>query len=401
MAADLNVNNYHIKNVATPLTTLDGANKGYTDTKISRAGTNDALGVGAGTFTGPIKTNEATPNTDNTYWLGTSTNRYSNVWTVNFQVDGILKLNGTAQSVNTTSGTLIIAGGVGIGKSLFADQVYDNGSRVIQQVVAGTGISGGGNGPSVVLSNTGVLSLTGTGSLGVSASTGAITLTNLGVTSLSGTTALGVSASTGSITLTNLGVTSITNGTGVSVTAGTGDITVSIGQSVGTTDTPTFAGISKSGTTGNGDIGQTGNRFGTVWATTFSGTAVQAQYADLAEKYMPDREYEPGTVLVFGGEKEVTLANTFMDTRIAGVVSTNPAYMMNSELDGGVYVALTGRVPCKVTGKIRKGDMLVAAGGLGVATASDNPKMGSVIGKALENYDSHDIGIIEVVVGRI
>ena len=116
---------------------------------------------------------------------------------------------------------------------------------------------------------------------------------------------------------------------------------------------------------------------------------------------MPDREYEPGTVLVFGGDAEVTIANAYMDTRIAGVVSTNPAYMMNSGQDGGVYVALQGRVPCKVTGKIRKGDMLVAAGGLGVATASDNPKMGSVIGKALENYDSHDIGIIEVVVGRI
>ena len=163
----------------------------------------------------------------------------------------------------------------------------------------------------------------------------------------------------------------------------------------------TVPSITKSGTSGSGDIGQTGNRFGTVWATTFSGVASTAQYADLAEKYMPDREYEPGTVVVFGGEAEVTIATVFMDTRIAGVVSTNPAYMMNSELDGGVYVALTGRVPCKVTGKIRKGDMLVAAGGLGVATASDNPKMGSVIGKALENYDSHDIGVIEVVVGRI
>jgi hypothetical protein len=140
---------------------------------------------------------------------------------------------------------------------------------------------------------------------------------------------------------------------------------------------------------------------GNFSAGTITATATQAQYADLAEKYMPDREYEPGTVLVFGGEAEVTLATMFMDTRIAGVVSTNPAYMMNSELDGGVYVALTGRVPCKVTGKIRKGDMLVAAGGLGVATASDNPKMGSVIGKALQDYDSHDIGVIEVVVGRI
>jgi hypothetical protein len=133
----------------------------------------------------------------------------------------------------------------------------------------------------------------------------------------------------------------------------------------------------------------------------FGGTAVQAQYADLAEKYLCDMQCDPGTVMIFGGNKEVTAARDFMDRRIAGVVSTNPAYMMNSEQEGGIYVALQGRVPCKVVGKIRKGDMLISSGAPGVATAEKNPALGSVIGKALEDYDSQTVGIIEVVVGRI
>ena len=158
----------------------------------------------------------------------------------------------------------------------------------------------------------------------------------------------------------------------------------------------TLASITKSGTNGVGDIGQTGNRFNIIY-----GTASSAQYADLAEKYLPDSVMSPGTVVVFGGEKEITRSSSFMDPRVAGVISTAPAYRMNDDLEGGVHVALTGRVPCRVVGKIRKGDMLVTSEVHGVATASDSPVMGSVIGKALENYDSQHVGTIEVVVGRI
>jgi hypothetical protein len=140
---------------------------------------------------------------------------------------------------------------------------------------------------------------------------------------------------------------------------------------------------------------------GNFSAGTITATATQAQYADLAEKYIPDAHHAPGTVMIFGGTKEVTAARDFMDRRIAGVVSTNPAYMMNSEQDGGIYIALVGRVPCKVVGKIRKGDMLISSGAPGVATAEKNPALGSVIGKALEDYDSQTVGVIEVVVGRI
>lgn len=129
------------------------------------------------------------------------------------------------------------------------------------------------------------------------------------------------------------------------------------------------------------------------------GTATQAQYADLAEKYTADAEYAPGTVLDFGGEAEVTLSSTDGSRKIAGVVTTNPAYLMNSALEGvTAAIALQGRVPCKVTGVIQKGDMLVSNGD-GTARAEADPKLGSVIGKALTSHGG-GLGIIEVVVGR-
>jgi hypothetical protein len=121
--------------------------------------------------------------------------------------------------------------------------------------------------------------------------------------------------------------------------------------------------------------------------------------ADLAEYYEADQEYEPGTVLAFGGDKEVTIAEDGT-TRVAGVVTTNPAYIMNSLCPGvAVAIALQGRVPCKVRGRIRKGDMMVSAGS-GFARPWNNPHMGTVIGKALENFDGVE-GVIEVAVGRL
>jgi hypothetical protein len=105
---------------------------------------------------------------------------------------------------------------------------------------------------------------------------------------------------------------------------------------------------------------------GDIWFTTGHGTATQSKYADLAEKYLADKDYPTGTVISVGGEKEVT-ASSWGD-RAIGVVSSKPGYMMNSELEGGTYIALKGRVPVKVTGVIRKKQGLIAANG-GRATA--------------------------------
>jgi hypothetical protein len=153
--------------------------------------------------------------------------------------------------------------------------------------------------------------------------------------------------------------------------------------------------VEKSGTNGVGDIGQTGNRFGTVY-----GLATSAQYADLAEKYEADADYEPGTVLHFGGEKEVSQCDVDHCTKVAGVVSTAPAYRMNDGLEAEhtAMVALQGRVPCKVQGPVAKGDMMVSAGN-GKARAEADPKVGAVIGKALEDFNGEE-GVIEVVIGK-
>jgi hypothetical protein len=120
----------------------------------------------------------------------------------------------------------------------------------------------------------------------------------------------------------------------------------------------------------------------------------------LAEYYAGSEQIEPGTVVEFGGEHEVTIA-TDATRRVAGVVSTNPAYRMNSGLDGPnvVALALAGRVPCKVRGVIHKGDMLISGGG-GFARPSNEPILGSVIGKALQDHNGGE-GVIEIVVGRL
>lgn len=176
-------------------------------------------------------------------------------------------------------------------------------------------------------------------------------------------------------TLTGLNV----NGTvtAVNITANTGAIT--------TTNLTTGANTTAGTITGN-------------WTLT-AGSKLTATYADLAEYYESDYIYEPGTVLEFGGDKEVTLAtdNTF---RVAGVVSSNPAYAMNGNCPGiALPIALQGRVPTKVTGKVNKGDLMVSAGS-GYARAYNNPLPGTVIGKALQDFDGYE-GIIEVVVGRL
>jgi len=129
-------------------------------------------------------------------------------------------------------------------------------------------------------------------------------------------------------------------------------------------------------------------------------TATAAYYADLAERYEADAVYEPGTVLVIGGKKEVTVTTTFADTRVAGVVSKNPAYLMNKDAGNDEThpaIALKGRVPCKVTGYVKKGDLIVTSSIAGYGCAANSVFGGAIIGKALETQ-SEGFGIIEIMV---
>ena len=133
-------------------------------------------------------------------------------------------------------------------------------------------------------------------------------------------------------------------------------------------------------------------------------TATAAQYADIAERYSADADYPPGTVVQFGGTAEVTKAHKDMTDKVAGVVTTDPAYLMNIQLKSKftVDVALQGRVPTKVEGPVGKGDMMVATPN-GTARAEPNPRIGSVIGKSLEDFVASPENwttTIEIVVGK-
>ena len=174
--------------------------------------------------------------------------------------------------------------------------------------------------------------------------------------------------------------------TGANLTT-TGTITVNSSNGV--------TAIANGGSNGIGNIGTSSTGFNTVFAK-----ATSAQYADLAECYIADASYAPGTVIDFGGSEEVTLSTTDASRRVAGVVTTNPAYLMNSHLEAEFVaaIALQGRVPTLVQGPIAKGDTMVSAGN-GRARAEADPKVSTVIGKALEDFNG-EVGVIEVVVGR-
>jgi len=143
------------------------------------------------------------------------------------------------------------------------------------------------------------------------------------------------------------------------------------------------------------DIGTSLLGYNTVYAK-----ATSAQYADLAEKYTSDSEYDIGTVVIFGGDKEITQSTIAEDTRVAGVISENPAYLMNDESEGQA-VALVGKVKCKVHGTINKGDLLTTCGQHpGCAKKAFSPKIGSIIGKAMEDYVGAEESVILISVGR-
>lgn len=187
----------------------------------------------------------------------------------------------------------------------------------------------------------------------------------------------------------------------------TGATTINASSTIVALSTVTCTGINvgASGTLttgGNTTAGFITGRW-TLTGTSPNDSRLQATYsADVAEYYQGDREYEVGTVLVFGGQHEVTTTTQMGDTRVAGVVSNTAAFAMYDACPGlKNLIALVGRVPCRVVGKITKGDLLVTSGIAGVAVAAGaDVKVGTVVGKALVAYDSDRIGSIEIAVGR-
>ena len=284
--------------------------------------------------------------------------------------------------------------------------------------VTGTANFDGSAGISIATTATSDPTITLTGAV-----TGAGTLTNLGDVSITTTATADPTLTingdaSGSATFTNLGNATLTltvaddshNHTITNIDNLQSELDGKL--TAGATSGSGISGSASSGTftvTSNATNANTGSTIvfrdssGNFSANVISATTTSARYADLAEKYISDTDYEEGTVLIFGGEKEVTECTAKYDKRIAGIVSTDPAYLMNSE-SSGINVGLIGRIPCKVVGEIRKGDLMVASDTPGHAEAwkdESNPMTGSVIGKSLEDKYGAATGVIEVVVGKI
>jgi len=365
------------------------------------------------------------------------------------QTTGLIYANATTNSTSSTTGALVVAGGIGLAGNVYAGGIVDITSTAASTststgaliVDGGAGIAGNVNAGNVTATNlTGTVrtaaqpSITSLGtltSLAVSnglAATFAVTANsstftdtvststsnkvlrvvnnvqdlafsaNLGQGSynnLVGTQDAGIIFSNGTQGQGNLTIGPWISGTsGIRIVGSTGQITVPGFLNINSNNNATA--IVNGGTAGAGNIGASGQGFNIAFLR-----ATSAQYADVAERYLADADYEPGTVLHFGGEQEVSQCNVDHCVKIAGVVSTNPAYIMNDSLQGEhvVDLALLGRVPCKVQGPVSRGDMMVSAGN-GRARAEVNPKLGAVIGKALQDFDGEQ-GVIEVVVGRI
>ena len=272
------------------------------------------------------------------------------------------------------------------------------------QMIAGAGLTGGGD-----LSTNRTFNVVGTDDIIVSADTVGVRASDTNTFNfiVKRNSAGNFAGST--ITADTSVVTPLATVTTVNATTVTATGTVQ-GEHLSSTDDATVADTLTAGTLTDGTLsinsgsitsGVAATFSGNVAGNFFNGTATQAQYADLAEIYEADADYEPGTVVKIGGEKEITQTESHADIGVFGVISTNPAYLMNSEAEG-LPVALTGRVPVKVLGKINKGDRIISSDEPGYAWAyvdGDSYDARAVIGRALQDKDDGGLGIIEVVIG--
>ena len=284
--------------------------------------------------------------------------------------------------------------------------LYTNGAVSATGNVTGNYILGNGSQLSGIITTVDANTLTGT-TLAANVVTSSLTsVGTLGSLSVTGNVQGGNLRTAGLISATG----AITVGGDISLTGNIVDaaaMTISTSSNGNITLSPNGTGvvvvtkdIQNGQANGTGNIGSSTTYFNTVFAK-----ATSAQYADLAENYEADADYAPGTVVVFGGLKEITVTNNSHDTAVAGVVSTNPSYLMNAGQSGEwiLPVALTGRVPCRVQGPVNKGTVLVTGIVPGTAIAIDTSKFkpGCVVGKSLEIINSTDVVTIEVAVGRL
>ncbi len=421
MTGNLQMGGFAITNVAAPSAGTDAANKNYVDTKVSEKDTLAELtdvtlttpanghllvftGTGSNTVNAAVSGDVTISRTGNTLTTSIAANSIVNA-DINASAaisQSKLSLNAATTRANATG---ITQGDLGV--SSFNSTEFTSTSGWITIATSGIANSKLAN-SSITVGSTSV-SLGGT----LSSISG---LTSIAATSLSGTLTGNV---TGNLTgnadsATNVDVRARNTDAAVHFVTFATSVSGSqrINTDTGFTFTPSTNELNVQGniipgpnnpTDSGSNLGSATNKWNTVYATVFNGTATQAQYADLAENYLGDAYYEPGTVLVFGGEQEVTVTNIRADTRVAGVVTTNPAHLMNSALEGDFVtgIALQGRVPCKVLGRVQKGDLIVTSAIPGYGIVDNGPRVGTVIGKAVGNKNDDGRGVVEVVVGRV
>ena len=318
----------------------------------------------------------ATGNITGNYFLGNGS-QLSGIDTTSIQ-------NGNSNVTITGSGSNVIINVTGVSPLA----VFANTGAFVTGVVSATGNVTGGN-----LLTTGLISVTGTLTSAANITGGNIVTAGV-VTATANITGGnivtgGVVTATANITGGNVLTVGLISAT-ANITGGnlitSGTLTVNSGDST--------TAIINGGSNAIGNIGSSSKYFNTVFAL-----ATSAQYADLAENYQSDQELEPGTVVIFGGDQEITICTQFADARVAGVVSAHPAHLMNAGVPG-TAVALRGKVPVKVTGAVTKGDGLVtdATPGHARSIGLDRSYGQSVFAKAVETNTSPGEKIISAVI---
>lgn len=339
---------------------------------------------------GTITAFNVNPNTNLTYSLGSGTsNRWSTLWTFDINMSGTLT-GGTVNSIGGThTGNLAIntSTAAGLTSTTAVAELFESGTSTIR--IGGGGVTQFRNNTRAISTSTGAVVVTG----GMALTTGNLYIGGSGGNAI---VATGQIFTTGNLdTVSNTQATSTVTGAlqvtgGASLTTGN----LYIGGSGGNAIIVTGNIVPSSNITATNNLGSD-----TLWWNNFYGVSTQARYADLAEKYVSDANYTVGTVVIFGGDKEITVTDAFADTRVAGVISENPAHLMNAGIEG-LPVALRGRVPVQLVGAVSKGDLLVTSAQSGYAqSVGQNTNYGqAVFAKSLVTDGSNGSKIIEAVI---